>query len=366
MTQATLNWQNLSASQYLQDAELRAQWDALNAARANLPFLDSYAMTAALRVLGRGDERLLVGRSGGQTEAMFLLQRSGSGRWQTFQPSQLPLGAWVAIPAWPLIDLTQQLLRKPLGPILVLSITQIDPLHAPRVADGPAHTSSDYIDTAWIDIAGRFDDYWAQRGKNLRSNMRKQRNKLVSDGVQPVLLEWRARGDMLAALERYGALESAGWKASHGTAIHAANGQGCFYRQLMEAAADRGEAAVYEYRFGERSVAMHLCLERAGQMVILKTTYDESIDKSLSPALLLHQEELQAFFLAGQPHRLEYFGKVMEWHTRWTERQRTLYHLTCFRWPWLKRLKQRASRGANCGPAEAGAVPAPAVANVSV
>ena len=73
-----------------------------------------------------------------------------------------------------------------------------------------AHTRTDYIETGWIDIAGTFDDYWAQRGKNLRSNMRKQRNKLGAESVRAELLEWRGVQDMRPAIARYGALESAG------------------------------------------------------------------------------------------------------------------------------------------------------------
>lgn len=38
-----------------------------------------------------------------------------------------------------------------------------------------------------------------------------------------------------AALADYGALESAGWKAGTGTAIHPDNAQGRFYRRMLEA-----------------------------------------------------------------------------------------------------------------------------------
>ncbi|MBL8349611.1 MAG: GNAT family N-acetyltransferase [Burkholderiaceae bacterium] len=343
MTVTSLTWQNLAASPSFADPAVCAEWNRLNSLRSNLPFLDTYALGSALRVFGRGDERLLVGRDAGKVRAMFLLQRCGYGRWQTVQPSQVPLGAWVAEPGLSLPDLARQLLRGPLGASLVLSITQVDPAHAPREPDGPDCLWTDYIETGWIDIEGTFDAYWAQRGKNLRSNMRKQQNKLSSEGVAGELLSFTAAADMVPALERYGQLESAGWKAGQGTAIHPDNDQGRFYRQLLEQAASRGEALVYEYRLDGRTVASNLCLTRAGTLVVLKTTYDESVDKSLSPAFLLHLASLRTLFEDARTNRLEYFGRFMEWHSRWTEKKRTLHHLTSFRWPWLKKIRQMAS-----------------------
>ena len=136
-------------------------------------------------------------------------------------------------------------------------------------------------------------------------------------------------------------MESTGWKASQGTAIHPDNDQGRFYLQLFEDAARQGQALVTEYLFGDHTVAMNLSLLRRGELVVLKTTYDESIGKALSPASLLREDELQAFFDGGEVKRIEYYGRTMDWHTKLTEQQRTLYHLTTYRWPWLKNLAER-------------------------
>ena len=103
---------------------------------------------------------------------------------------------------------------------------------------------------------------------------------------------------------------------------------------------------VYEYLFDERVVAMNLCLARKDVLIVLKTTYDESI-QSLSPAFLLREAELQELFAQGQIRRLEYFGRLMDWHTKWTDQKRTLYHLTQYRWPFLKRLAQGRRRRAD-------------------
>jgi CelD/BcsL family acetyltransferase involved in cellulose biosynthesis len=314
-------------------------WNRLNAARGNLPFLTSDAVVSTLTILGDNTERLLVGYVDDKVVAMFLLKPKGKFQWQTFQPSQLPLGAWVADAGLPLQDLARSLQRGPLGLCLVLSITQIDPLVAPRTSDTPDSQSMDYIDTGWIDIEGTFDEYWAARGKNLRQNMRKQRVKLAADGVKLTMQVLRNHAEMAPAIVCYGELESAGWKMQGGTAIHPDNAQGRYYRELLEQGSLQGEAVVYQYLFDERVVAMNLCLFSHGTLVVLKTAYDESI-KTFSPAFLLREEELQDIYSKGQVKRIEYFGRLMDWHTKLTEKKRTLYHLSMYRWPVVKKLAE--------------------------
>jgi CelD/BcsL family acetyltransferase involved in cellulose biosynthesis len=344
-----LTWENLPASALQQRADIGLEWNRLNAARGDLPFLSADAIGIALEVFGDGRERLLIGRSGAVVAMLVLVPQSRL-QWSTFQPSQIPLGAWVAKPDLSATALANSLIKNQLGLCLVLSITQIDPSLAPRGVDSANSEHSDYIDTGWVDIEGSFEQYWSARGKNLRQNMRKQRNKLAAEGMNTCMKVWVEPEQMAPALARYAALESAGWKSAHGTAINADNDQGRFYTRLFESAAARGEAVVYEYLLDDRSVAMNLCLRRSGVLVVLKTTYDESI-KSLSPAFLLREEELKSIFTEARIRRIEYYGRLMDWHTKLTEQKRTLYHLTAYRWPLVKQLalRRRKSRDRRAG-----------------
>jgi hypothetical protein len=55
---------------------------------------------------------------------------------------------------------------------------------------------------------------------------------------------------------------------------------------------------------------------------------------------------------------LEFYGKVMEWHRRWSDEVRTLYHVNSYRWSGLRRLHlawQRRAEHRNLA-----AAPAPA------
>ena len=336
-----LTWQRLPATALVHDREVQSAWDSLNLQRQSLPFMCAEVVAAALAIFGTGKEQLFSASVLGKPVAMFVLVPDGAMRWRTFQPSQMPLGTWVAVVDVELHGICRSLMRGPLGLCMVLSITQVDPLLAPRCEDKADSLHIDYIDTAWLEIRGEFNDYWAARGKNLRQNLRKQRSRILADGTAVQLRVFHGVEDMAPALARYGALEGKGWKAGEGTAIEADNEQGRFYTRLFESAATRGEAFISEYLLNGETAAMNLALLRDGVLVVLKTAYDESLPKSLSPAFLLREEELQYLFAQGNVCRMEYYGRVMDWHTKLTEQRRTLYHLTIYRWPLLKGLALR-------------------------
>lgn len=339
--------------------EHAAAWDALQAASTGTPFLQTSFLLPLLATFGEGDELLALGHSGGNgpLRAAALLQPKGYGRWETFQPSQMPLGAWVGHGDDDLATAARSLLPRLPGLALTLGLTQIDPQLLARPPEGAAQQTLDYVATAHVPVQGAFDAYWEARGKNLRQNTKKQRNKLAAEGTTATLECLTRPEDMADALLDYGRLESAGWKAGTGTAVAPDNAQGRFYRAMLESFAAQGQARIYRYRFGDKVVAMDLCIDDGRVIVILKTAYDESY-RTISPSILMRQEEFAALFGEARFERIEFYGKVMEWHTRWTDLQRTLYHLNIYRWPLLQRLQTLRQRRL----AAAAASPAPAPA----
>jgi len=318
-------------------AEHSKAWDTLAQGRIGAPFLQSAFLQPALTAFGRGDELLCLYQSQGQLRIAMIVGKQAKGMWQTFQPSQLPLGAFISDGTVDIATASTSLWAKLPGLTLGLGLTQLDPNFDARPADSGQLQSKDYIQTAWVDIAGPFDAYWEARGKNLKQNTRKQRNKLQSEGIEPRLECLQAVAEMGPAIEQYGRLESAGWKTADGTAIHPDNEQGRFYRQMLENFAAQGRARVYQYWFGDKVVAMDLCIEDESVIVILKTTYDESY-KAVSPSTLMRQTEFQQLFEEQKLSRIEFYGKVMEWHTRWTDTQRGLYHANLFRFGLIPKL----------------------------
>src|SRR6266513_5826403 len=100
---------------------------------------------------------------------------------------------------------------------------------------------------------------------------------------------------------------------------------------MLENFCRQGNGRVYQYRFDDRVVAVDLCIEGNGFLIVLKTTYDESI-KSSSPAFLMRQEAFRQLFAEERIRRIEFYGKLMEWHTRWSEEIRRMYHINYHRW----------------------------------
>lgn len=314
------------------------QWQALHTRCAASPLLAADFIAPLITELGAGRELLALCQHKGKTVAMAIVAPQGRLSWATFQPAQAPIGLWLQDPSVARDALLATLLRALPGFPMVLALTQCDPDLQPRPADAGRVRTLDYIDTARITLAGSFDNYWQGRGKNLRANLKKQRARLEKDGVATRLELTRDPDGAAAAVADYGSLESAGWKAGAGTAVNAANEQGRYYRSMLEALMARGAGRVYRYWFGSQLVAMDLCIEDAGEIIVLKTTYDESIPNSLSPTLLMREESCRQLFDEARFERLEFYGKVMEWHTRWSDEIRTLYHLNYYRWPLLARL----------------------------
>ena len=324
---------------------LANDWDGLQARAGGVPFLESRFILPLLKEFGDGRELIAVFQAGPEITAAMILVRGRLGMWRTFQPSQLPLGACLFGSAADCVSIVRSLIRALPGLALGAGITQLDPQLRSRPESAAIVDTQDYIQTAWVEVNGSFDAYWEARGKNLKQNLRKQRNKLDAEGVKVELECITSACDVAEAIQDFGTLESAGWKAGSGTAVHLGNAQGRFYRTMLETFCDAGRAKIYRYRFGDRIVAMDLCIMSDAMLVILKTTYDESY-KTLSPAFLMRQDQFRRLFEDNENRIscIEFYGKVMEWHTRWTENARTLYHLTVYRWPVLRSLHDRLKR----------------------
>jgi CelD/BcsL family acetyltransferase involved in cellulose biosynthesis len=308
------------------------QWQALNQAGSCNPALEPAFVLPLLEHFGDGSELLATASAGGAPLAMTIVRRTAPACWQTFQPSQMPVGPWLQQPGLPQAELWRGLFPALPGFPLLVGITQLDPDILARPASTPSLATLDYIQTARITIAGTFDAYWEARGKNLKHNMKRQRARLEKEGVRAHLDVRTAPEDVERAVTAYAQLESAGWKAAGDTALAPDNAQGRFYRSMLKGFAVHGKARVYQYRFNERIVAMDLCIVGGGTLIILKTTYDEAY-KALSPAFLMREEAFRQLFATNEVNRIEFYGRVMEWHTRWTDEVRTMYHVNRYRWP---------------------------------
>lgn len=312
--------------------EHTAAWDALNDAGTASPVLTSAVFSIALRHFGTGEEQLAIARAGDHVLAMALLQRHGTLRTQTFQPAQLPVGAWVQAPGISIHSIALSLVRALPWPTLAVGVSQQDPLILPRPVDDPraAIETADYIETSAVDVSGSFESYWNNRGSNLKQNLRKLHNKLAREGIAARAGYITDAACIGEAVDRYGLLESSGWKGEEGTALHPDNAQGRFYRELLSHYARTGNALVVEFYLGDELACSDLCIAKQGVLVILKTAHSEA-QARFSPASLLNYELFHHLFESSACRRVEFYGRVMDWHRRWMSDSRVMYHLGAYR-----------------------------------
>lgn len=333
-----MNWELIPAIRF---AEFEESWEKFNVQTLASPLLAFDWVRPLLKEFGTGRELLAICKVDGLTCAMAILTHRRRGAWQTFQPSQAPIGMWMHRSEVPLHPMVSSLVRSLPGFPLVLGLTQLDPELTPRPTNIGVVQTLDYVDTGRVRLVGAFDDYWNARGRNLKQNLKKQRNRLEKQGVRIRLECCREAEDVTGVLEDYGRLESAGWKAELGTAIHLDNAQGRFYKSVLESFSKRGLARMYRYWFDDKVVAMDLCIESKDYIVMLKTTYDETLKNGSSPGLLFRQEECAHVFSESRFKTIEFYGKVMDWHLKWTTEVRMLFHLNAYRFNALAYLHSR-------------------------
>lgn len=306
-----------------------SQWDQLNNDTLSTPLLHSDFIIPLLNHFGTAKEKLAIYQSEDSIKAMAIVVQNGLGVWSTFQPSQAPIGCWIQTSDITTENLAHSL-RKKLSLIpLVFSVTQQDPELLVVPKENNQLRVIPYIETAKISINESFEDYWTKRGKNLRQNLRKQRNRLEREGVTTHLVKLTTSAEIIGAIQAYGELESAGWKSEKHTAISANNTQGQFYIEMLKKFAAKDKAIVFQLWYDNRLVATDLCILGNNSIIILKTTYDEKI-KISSPALLLKQDAFKYIFDNKLVNTIEFYGKVMEWHTKWSNEIRTMYHINTY------------------------------------
>lgn len=330
-----LQWQAKPIDPSSPDIE---DWAELHRVCSASPLLHPDFLLAALREYGGRDTHMWTCRKDGRLLAAAVLRTDGPLRIGTFQPSQAPIGFWLQRPEVPTAELVADLAARQPPWRLVLSITQQDPALLNRPADTRLLRTSDYIDTARITIATDWGTYWQTRGSNLRQNIRKARNRAEKAGKRCELRTITTADGIADAVRIYGDIESRSWKASEGTAVSPDNDQGRFYTDLLTRFAQRDSARCYQLWIDDQVAATDLCILGREEIVILKTTFDEAF-KDFSPAFLMRETAFAALFGEGRCRRIEFYGRVMEWHRRWTDEIRTMYHLTSYRTPVLARLR---------------------------
>jgi hypothetical protein len=304
------------------------------------PLLSYRFVSQLVKHFASGDELIAVCRKDGVAVAMTILQKMGLGKWQTFQPGQGPVGVWLQHPELSIQSLLQSLLKALPGFALVVGITRQDPELLSRPVDSEHISTLDFIQTARVLINRSFDEYWKARDSKLRQETNRRIKRVRASGIEPRVEVITDPAAVAGGVRDFGQIESAGWKGREGTAVHADNNQGHFYKSLLESFCGIGKGRIYRYWIGDNLAAMQFCVEKERTIVFLKTTYDENL-KSHGPGILMQYEIMKQLFEEGRIDKVEFYGKTGEPQAKWCDNQiRTMYHVNCYRWPWLPKMME--------------------------
>jgi CelD/BcsL family acetyltransferase involved in cellulose biosynthesis len=116
-------------------------------------------------------------------------------------------------------------------------------------------------------------------------------------------------------LDRFFALEAAGWKGRQGTAIARDERTAFYYRSVAAVAAREGWLALRSLELDGRPVAMHFGLRYGGVYSLPKPAYDEAL-RACSPGQLLFREVVAESEAAGL-REIDFLGPDMPWKRDW-------------------------------------------------
>jgi hypothetical protein len=271
---------------------------------------------------------------------MAIVRESGSLTVELFQPSQMPISLLVARDSESIRECFRRYLNAKLTSPARFELFQLDSRYFPPLGSDHSNIEVEYISIPFVDFPESFEIYFGALSKNLRANCKKQRNALERQGLSCHLRIVTAESEIDEAIKLYSELELSGWKRSMGTAVDESTGQLSLYSNLLRSYARIGQAQIAQLWIvgGEtdRLVASDLCIISGKVAYMLKTAYDESLRQyaplsSISPAALMHQDLFKYWIDELHLERLEFYGKTLEWHLRWTNQERSLYHLSVFR-----------------------------------
>ncbi len=307
-------------------------WDALNErAFGNHPMLSSLFVEGLLRNFGDGTERLCQLEAQGQVQAMCIVKPSGPFMWTSFLPSQAQIGPTLMADATQLPQLLSRLPFFAFG----LDLLCNDPAVGGVVSHSlPPTQRTNHALTMNISLEASFPTYWSGRSRNLQSNINRYLKRVQTDNISWRLAIVASPIEIFGATSRYADLEAIGWKGTAGTALPSDPAQLAFYVELMQGAAQRDEARIFELWFGDTLVASRLAVVKNGVLIMLKTSYLESMAQ-YSPGRLLQRMVIEHAFDAWPNGRIEFYTDANQDQLAWATGDRWMQHATLLRWPSL-------------------------------
>ena len=309
------------------DKQLWQDWQTLfESSHAHNPMLDTRFVQSLFSHFPASVYNA-TGTLNGKVAAILLLEKSKLGRWKNYLPSQSQLALMLALPN---IDFNIHGLMASLGGNTIkLDIFGLDPQEHSSIINS-INQPQTYAKNIKLQINGLFDDYWRERPKRLRKDISKNLNRLAKDEVEVVYKQVSDVDEIKLAVDRYGLLESQGWKGKNGTAIHPANIQGQFYLSLLEIFAQNQQAQVFESYIDKQLAASRLCIFNDDTLIILKTTFDEKYSR-YALGNLNRFKLIENLFEKKTSKCVDFYTNASKEQLYWSTEQRPMFNASCYR-----------------------------------
>lgn len=308
--------------------DLWLDWDRLNQEYCNShPLLHSKFVEPLTRHFPSNIE-ILAAYDNDKCKALMLMQSAKGIIQSSYLPSQSQMALALTPEAFPNV-FEQQHSCIP-AKVLRIDLFSIDPKYQPGIARLSGLELTPKSTNAVIDCSGNFDRYWAQRPKNLRKNISRYINRANKELGGYTLQIANCEQSVGEAVDRYGLLESEGWKGKCGTALHPENVQGRYYREIMQNFAETGNACVSELWAGGEMVASRLLVGNDNMLVVLKTTYSEPL-KQYAFGRLLFYETIKFVFEHRLAPELDLYTDATKEQLDWSTQSREFYNGSLYR-----------------------------------
>lgn len=170
-------------------------------------------------------------------------------------------------------------------------------------------------DSPYLELAGRWEQYFEGRPSKFRQNLRNRLSRLTKLGT-PALETLDDPASILRARDEAFRLEASGWKAGAGTAVCSDPHVHRFYTRLAECASIEGWLRLLFLTVDGRRIATSYGSQYANRLFLFKTGYDPEY-APCSPFKLLTYFALQDAF-AQRLHELDFLGDTEPWKLEWT------------------------------------------------
>jgi len=322
----TTRWQVVALEDY--PGDLWRDWQQLAVRHhATNPMLDAEFARLLVQYFGDG-LHVLIGTHGVDHVMLALVESASHGRWQGFRPSQAQAALIVCSADCQVLP--DAIVAAFPSLCLRLDLYALDPReHGPLLRDFNCVQRLSSVRNICVEVSGDFDSYWQQRPRNLRKNTRRYRSRLGDEVGEIRLKVVSDRASVISATDRYGIMESRGWKGRIGTALHPGNLQGQFYRDFMASMAEQGRAFVFELYAGDRLLASRLCVTGSNILVILKTTFDEELKRYAVGRQLLY-ELLNHLFETRQVSVVDFYTDASRDQMDWATADRFMQHASMY------------------------------------